>query len=292
MKCNFFIIGASKCGTTSLYNILNNHPEICMTSTKETDFFADSQAQKKYDRYSLYFNRCTNEKIFGEACPTYSELNILPWVPKNIFDYNKNSKIIYVVRNPIERIKSVWKQTLNTGHWYKKVYKKRFGLDIPKMSLDFEKAVFKYPPFIEACKYWTQIQGYRKYFPDEQIKVMYFEDFVNTPDIFLNNIINFLNVTSHDFSNIQLHYNKSDQKTMLKPNIKYVNAVKILRITLKIPLPVSIRRKIKNIMYINVPNEIKIDPVLKNKIIEQLKEEIENITDYIGKVHESWESYI
>ena len=47
MKVDFFIVGAPKAGTTSLYYYLNEHPEIEMSTQKETDFFSDSAIQKQ-----------------------------------------------------------------------------------------------------------------------------------------------------------------------------------------------------------------------------------------------------
>ena len=53
MKVDFFIVGAPKAGTTSLYYYLNEHPEIEMSTQKETDFFSDSAIQKQ----GLYYER-------------------------------------------------------------------------------------------------------------------------------------------------------------------------------------------------------------------------------------------
>lgn len=124
-----------------------------MFSTKETEYFALPEKKKSQIDYEDYFKHCTGEKIIGEVCPSYSELNVVSWVPENIYNYNPNAKIIYLIRNLIARIDSVWKQTLYRRHWQERKYYKRFRLDIPKMSLNFEKSIFEQPPFIESCKY-------------------------------------------------------------------------------------------------------------------------------------------
>ena len=53
MKVDFFIVGAPKAGTTSLYHYLNEHPEIVMSRQKETDYFSDEDLQKK----ELYYGK-------------------------------------------------------------------------------------------------------------------------------------------------------------------------------------------------------------------------------------------
>jgi len=55
--------------------------------------------------------------------PIYSETKLMPEIPKRIYDYNPNAKIIYIVKNPIERLKSVWRQTLFNEHNYNNMYK-------------------------------------------------------------------------------------------------------------------------------------------------------------------------
>jgi len=70
---NFLIVGAQKCGTTTLYDILNEHPEANMSSVKEINFFSfDNKLSKGLEYYSSYFKKPTKKhKITGEASPGY-----------------------------------------------------------------------------------------------------------------------------------------------------------------------------------------------------------------------------
>ena len=68
MKVDFFIVGAPKAGTTSLYYYLNEHPEIEMSTQKETDFFSDSAIQKlistKVSQFDTFINSVIKNFIY------------------------------------------------------------------------------------------------------------------------------------------------------------------------------------------------------------------------------------
>ncbi|WP_279401846.1 sulfotransferase family protein [Piscibacillus salipiscarius] len=160
-------------------------------------------------------------------------------------NYNSDAKIIYIIRNPIKRMESVWKQTMSTGHWREKIYEQKFGVNINIMPLDFKKAIFNYPPFLEASKYWEQIQEYRKFFNDNQIKVILFEDFVNDPDGVMANIYDFLGVEKVDVSNQDVHLNPSQGKTMINPKYKKVSKL-LQEINKRLKMPYIIKRFVKS----------------------------------------------
>ena len=82
MKVDFFIVGAPKAGTTSLYHYLNEHPQIEMSSQKEPDYFSDAAIQKQgiyygknridtEEKYNTLFNTQKNDILFGEGSVSY-----------------------------------------------------------------------------------------------------------------------------------------------------------------------------------------------------------------------------
>ena len=107
---NLFIIGAAKCGTTSLHCYLDLHPEISMSRIKEPRFFAcpegprEERAITDRNRYLALFE--AGKKIRGEASPAYSQHPAVSGVPGRIAMESPDAKFIYLVRDPIERIES------------------------------------------------------------------------------------------------------------------------------------------------------------------------------------------
>ena len=102
-KPNFFCIGAQKCGTTSLFNLLVEHEDIFLPSVKEDHFFdVDERFNKGLDWYlDQYFKDANNEKIVGSITPDYLFFNKCP---KRIFNLlGKDIKLIIILRNPVDR---------------------------------------------------------------------------------------------------------------------------------------------------------------------------------------------
>ena len=112
MKVDFFIVGAPKAGTTSLFHYLNEHLEIEMSSQKEPDYFSDGALKRqgmyyrksRIENLEKYHGLFTNKevKLRGEASVSYLFYND---VPQKIKDYNPKAKIIIMLRNPIDSAK-------------------------------------------------------------------------------------------------------------------------------------------------------------------------------------------
>ncbi|HLU12145.1 MAG TPA: sulfotransferase domain-containing protein [Oceanobacillus sp.] len=217
---NVFILGAAKCGTTTLHAYLEKIPSVCMSRPKEP-FFFEAEYELGLAHYQrLYFSHWQGEPIIGEA----RHRNLyLPYIPKRIHDTNPNAKLIVMVRNPIERAYSHW------WHWYSR------GVEL----LDFEEAIAAdhnriqegynvstatetqvyqatldqtgkgiYRTYLDSGYYFEQIERYLQFFPRNHLKVIYFEDLVKDPLSTLQDLEKFLGVsfyTSHNFEILHLN---------------------------------------------------------------------------------------
>ena len=102
-KVDFFLIGAPKCGTTSLSAYLSEHKNICFSNPKEpcyfaTDIFTNKRLQSTND-YLKCFSRNNKHIVAGEGSVTYlfSQVAI-----KKILAYNPDAKFIIMLRNPVD----------------------------------------------------------------------------------------------------------------------------------------------------------------------------------------------
>lgn len=187
---NFFIIGVPNAGTTSLWYLLKQHPEVFMSEVKEPRFFSRNNYQNYFPWYKSLFRNVTTEKAVGESSINYCETHLFESVPERIHQFNPAAKLIYVVRDPVSRVNSCWRQALSTGHWYKYFYHSK------RMEKTFEKAIFEYPHFFKTTQYYNNLSSFKKYFNKRQIKVIFFEDFKeNTLDT-VQDIFTFLEVDS------------------------------------------------------------------------------------------------
>jgi len=103
-----FIIGAMKCGTSSLFEYLAEHPEIARCSVKEPGFFsADTSWKKGIDWYQQLWQWDSKvHKIALETSVDYTKAHIYRDVARKISTLKANCKFIYIMRNPLYRIES------------------------------------------------------------------------------------------------------------------------------------------------------------------------------------------
>jgi hypothetical protein len=285
-KANLFIIGASKCGTTSLWNMLNLHPEVFMTNPKEPFFFSFSDYFSKIEGYQALFKNAKTETYLGEATPIYSETTLIPELPERLFNYNPQAKIIYLVRNPLERLKSVWRQLLYTGHDLRVVYNDYCDAKVPLMPKKFEEALFIHPNFVEATKYWTHLNNYLNVFPKKNVGVFYFEDLKNNPEQFFTSICEFLEIETY-FDDAMLEVKNSSigrtRDYYLISEIKKIKPLQQLASVIKKQTNLSQSFLKKEIKY-----TIEISEKDRNSVLQILKPEIDSILSYSNKPNDFW----
>jgi hypothetical protein len=189
---NFFVIGALKAGTTSLHFYLEHVPGIHMSHVKETNFFLDPTP-------GLAFKRVANlrqyEKLFrsdapvrGEVSPSYTLYPLLRGVPERIAALVPDAKLIYVVRNPTDRIVS---------HYIHDVTTKGVRRSFAENAGDLSDADNSY---IFPCLYWMQLQRYLKVFDASRILVIDNEDLLRDRLTALSEIFRFLDIDDGFYS--------------------------------------------------------------------------------------------
>ena len=111
---NFFIVGGPKCGTTAMTEFLRTHEDIFISEPKEPNFFADMPKIEFVDNLKDYLNlfkKATKKKIIGDASIFYMFSKV---ALENIHEFNPDSKILVMIRNPLEMVPSFHLQILFT----------------------------------------------------------------------------------------------------------------------------------------------------------------------------------
>jgi hypothetical protein len=229
MKVDFFIVGAPKAGTTSLYKYLNKHQDVVMSSVKEPNYFSkeELESQDLYyasknitdekDYHSL-FQANGEKKKLGEASVSYL---FYPKVSKRIFTYNKDAKIIIILRNPVDRAYSHYKMDFRLG------FVKRDFEDLV-LNNNQEGSLF-YQQYIDLGLYHLQVKSYIDEFGSTNVCVMFYEDLKKDRATFVNNIFSFLNLKSDSNINFNLKYNKS--KLPSNNFMRYLYSISLVRKT-------------------------------------------------------------
>jgi hypothetical protein len=179
MLPNFLIIGAMKSGTTTLYHLLKSHPEIYMCEIKEPRFFSLEKNMAGISRYESLFRDAKGKKAIGEASTNYTKYPIFKDVPQRIKRYIPDARLIYIVRNPVERAYSEFTYNYATR-----------GVE----KNNFHQAITENPSYINISKYYMQIEQYLNVFEREQIEVVLLEDLRDSPHEVIRDIYGFLEV--------------------------------------------------------------------------------------------------
>jgi len=174
-KDQFFIVGAQRSGTTYLYTILDEHPEICMAKPvkPEPKYFLNNEYDES-EYYNIYYRHTTKDtKIFGEKSTSYYENEE---IAKKISTSMPQSKIIFILADPVDRAISNYKFSYENGietRSIEDVFLNQIPIDTSKYTTSVNPFDYK-----ERGIYYRYLEYYYTYFPKENIKIIIKEDLV------------------------------------------------------------------------------------------------------------------
>ena len=269
------IIGAAKCGTTSLHYYLGLHPEIFMSKEKELNFFAnDRDWNRGIDWYKSNFT--CNTKILGESSPLYTIYPLIKGIPKKMHSVIPNAKLIYSVRDPIERIISQYVQNYAIGLEHRKIEDALSQLD---NNL-----------YVLRSMYFMQLEQFLVYFPKSNILIITLEDLYNQRIQTLQKIFRFLDV-DEDFYSPRFQIIKHDSKEKGRKNriglfLKRMSETNFAKI-----FSTDMRMNIGKILYIPFSTKFErplLTDEIKDKLVKHLKDDINQLREYTGSDFDSW----
>ena len=187
---NFFIVGAAKAGTTSLYEILKDFPEIYMCPYKEPNYFnkksmEDDHPLPKFrteEKYLKLFENVTNQKIIGEASHYLKDSD----APNLIHQVSPKAKILISLRDPVERAYSQYLMLFSRG-----LSSASFRQEI-EYELQNGSNPHQWGIKMDVGLYSKHIKKYLKVFGHEQVKIIIFEEFIKNTKETLEEILKFL----------------------------------------------------------------------------------------------------
>jgi len=185
IKPNFLFIGPDKTGSSWLYTILRQHNQCYIPVAKETWFF-DKYYYRGLKWYLSFFkNAPANSIAIGELSHNYL---FSPLVASRIAKEFPNIKLITCLRDPAKRSFSQY------------LYMVRSGIT----NLSFEDAVEKYPEIINHSLYYKHLSNYFRYFPRQNINVLWFSRLIKEPREFARDLFQFLGIND----NLDIDYGK------------------------------------------------------------------------------------
>jgi hypothetical protein len=191
-RLDFILAGAQKSGTTALHYFLSRHPHITMGNRQEMHFFDNEEIFSRPVDYELlhqHFRPVPPSTIAGECTPIY-----MYWKPamERIWKYNPKIKLLIILRNPVDRA---------FAHWNMQRFKGREPLDFLDAVREEENRALEAAPlqlrrfsYVDRGFYAEQLERVLKFFPQEQVKIIKFEEFRDKKSETLNAMFRFLGV--------------------------------------------------------------------------------------------------
>ena len=203
-KPNFFIIGAPKCGTTTLASYLSEHPEIYFSIPKEPSYWCDDLGVEPHAwcfdslaKYSRLFDDVDSNihKVIAEGTTSYlRSKNAL----KRILDFNSSAKFLVMLRNPVDVAHAYHMEQLYTGLERERSFSVAWELQKEReMAYDQGRLI----PNCDSLLYarisllGNQVKRAMGVVPREQLKIVYAEDFRHDPKKVYIDVLSFLNLS-------------------------------------------------------------------------------------------------
>lgn len=210
-KPNFIIAGVMKSGSTSIYHYISQHPQIFMPSEKEPDYF-NYNYSKGEEWYLSLFNDVNHEKAIGEA--SVRMFNMYDAL-KKLKKFNPDIKLIFIFRNPVERVFSNYMYDLSKG------------LIRPHENFSEiirDKSWRWYNGYVDLGHYYKHCCFIEKLFPKENILYTFHDNLKSNPLSYCKSIFTFLEVNDSFIPTANMQHNTT----------VYPNSISQLKIAYKV----------------------------------------------------------
>jgi len=294
---NFLIVGAAKCGTSSLHNYLNQHPDIFMPSyneqgmkVKEPRFLIKDLVKDRLhngvwslEEYKSLFNEVKNEISIGESTVLY--LYYYNEAIKNIKKYlGDDVKIIIMLRNPTDRAYSAF-QHVSRGLKEQNSFEE--ALKIEKGRMNKESSLTPMVLYKEMGLYHDMVRAYKENF--KHVHIIFYEDFRDDTEGEIKKIFKFLELSLSVNIDFVSRHNVGG-KRWKNEKIKHVFMKNNpLKSALKKAIPKSLRKGVRDKL-ISASTD-KVAPMKENtrvKLNEFFKEDVKKLSDLLNRDLTHW----
>jgi Sulfotransferase family len=274
---NLLIIGSAKSGTTSLHRYLALHPDVFMSHDKELKLFERDDWRERLGWYRAQF--ATSVAVRGESSPTYSMDPWFPRVPERIHEVMPDAKLIYLVRDPIERLVAQWSEMAHLRQERRPLNDALSGFDAPGH------------PLVAPSRYAHQLERYAEHFDDAQILVVDQHDLLAERGQTLRTVFEFVGVDP-DFTTPAFEH---EHNTRSRKDWRLTRtAVRLHKRGVLVPareatrrLPTALRDRLKPLVTEPLP-EASLDPRLRAELQDHLAGDADRLRARTGMPLEHW----
>lgn len=181
----FLVPGFSKCGTTTLCELLNQHPQLYLPTgdRKEPSFFSRKDYASGWDNYRTFFEHAPGDALLGEGSQSYGEARRGADARRRILRHYPDVKLIFIARDPMDRIESS----------YREYHHNAGKLDHAPFPLS--RAMQRGPgSILDDTQYLERIRNYTDFVDPKQVLVIFLEELAREPASVLRRCFEFLGV--------------------------------------------------------------------------------------------------
>lgn len=267
------IIGAQKCGTSSLASQLAAHPEICFCKIKEPGYFDRTEDwEAGLDEYHALYSP-EEGQICGESSTMYTFIPEWLGTHERLYAYNPGLKLIYIMRQPVERILS------NYSH---RVVRRT--VEGPP-----EDSVLQNPTYINRTRYGVQLRPYLDLFGRDQILLIIFEEYIADQPKTLAQICEFLGIalpdSTDEYQDAVVH--KTVGGHYLPPTLNKLTYGDNVRRLLD-HVPSSLKRVTRRGLGKKIEAKPEFSPALKETLWRLLEDDVQTVETLLGRRLDQW----
>ena len=287
-RCDLFIVGAPKCGTTALHQYLGSHPGIFMSPVKEPSYFGwdlDRQAKRRYtaESYAALFTGAAPEQWCGEA----SVLSLMSeTAAAEIATYNPDARIVIMLRDPVEMLAAYHGERLAVGTedlvdlaqaiaaWPDR----RQGRRLPWNR----REVLEASDYLRVVDFAPQVRRFQDAFPAEQIHVIFLNDMRADTLGEIDRCLAFLGLEPHlDETPEAVHISHVVRRPRFNRIVRS-DAAERLRDVLPDRLLLPIGRRLRRAAFDYAPRP-PVDPVVEARLVRDLAPGVAALEEVLGR---------
>lgn len=274
MLPNFFVIGSMKSGTTSLWFYLQAHPQVFMSRPKEPNYFC---TQESFDTrrgwYEELFREAGDAVAIGEASTGYTKYPTHQGVPARIAALVPDARLIYLIRDPIERIRSQYLHVRRHAHEHRPI----------------REALIQNPNYVNYSSYWKQLQQYLEWFPRDRVLVLESETLLRDRVPTLRRVSEFLSIDPAAFSdNIDTEFHQARTARVHRPAFRRVSSSRPYRAAAQL-VPDVVRSPLRRFTSENLePETVQIPDDVRRSLEDAVRDDVAELRGFLGPDFHGW----
>lgn len=272
---DYVLIGAMKCGTSTVRSYLEGHPDVFIVPGQEPRFFShDENYARGLDWYRALYDGAGDARLAGEGSNDYANGARYPDTAARLAAYAPETKLLYFVRHPLDRIVSAWIQNRADKR--------------DKVAPSLDAAVTQQPEiFVDQSLYWANLNRFRAEFPDAQIHIGFMEDLKADPEAFFAAICDFLDLPPAPRIE-RGHVNKSEGKRLATPLYSKINRLPGVAAA-KGLLSSEVKQRIRERFFEReLDGRPEFSPGVRAALIAQIRPDAESFLAHCGRSKDFW----